>query len=208
MARYTEAKCKLCRREGTKIFLKGDRCYTDKCPFERRPYPPGQHGRRRKKSTDYGTQLREKQKVRRMYGLMEKQFHNSFKKAEARKGVTGTNLLQYLELRLDNVVYRMGFANSRDQARQLVRHGHFLLNGTKVDIPSMSLKQGDVLQVQEKSKKVGIIQEAQEILARRGSLQWLEIDSENFKGTVQALPQREDITFPINEHLIIELYSK
>ncbi|MFP4212611.1 MAG: 30S ribosomal protein S4 [Desulfohalobiaceae bacterium] len=208
MARYTEAKCKLCRREGTKIFLKGDRCYTDKCPFERRPYPPGQHGRRRKKSTDYGTQLREKQKVRRMYGLMEKQFHNSFKKAEARKGVTGTNLLQYLELRLDNVVYRMGFANSRDQARQLVRHGHFLLNGTKVDIPSMSLKQGDVLQVQEKSKKVGIIQEAQEILARRGSPQWLEIDSENFKGTVQALPQREDITFPINEHLIIELYSK
>ncbi|MFW5863145.1 MAG: 30S ribosomal protein S4 [Desulfohalobiaceae bacterium] len=208
MARYTEAKCKLCRREGTKIFLKGDRCYTDKCPFERRPYPPGQHGRRRKKSTDYGTQLREKQKVRRMYGLMEKQFHNSFKKAEAIKGVTGTNLLQYLELRLDNVVYRMGFANSRDQARQLVRHGHFLLNGTKVDIPSMSLKQGDVLQVQEKSKKVGIIQEAQEILARRGSPQWLEIDSENFKGTVQALPQREDITFPINEHLIIELYSK
>jgi small subunit ribosomal protein S4 len=143
-----------------------------------------------------------------MYGLMEKQFHNTFKKAEAQKGVTGTNLLQDLELRLDNVVYRMGFANSRDQARQLVRHGHFLLNGIKVDIPSMRLHQGDVLQVQEKSKKVGIIQEAQEILARRGSPQWLEIDSENYKGTVQALPQREDITFPINEHLIIELYSK
>ncbi|MFP4391582.1 MAG: 30S ribosomal protein S4 [Desulfohalobiaceae bacterium] len=208
MARYTEAKCKLCRREGTKIFLKGDRCYTDKCPFERRPYPPGQHGRRRKKSTDYGNQLREKQKVRRMYGLMEKQFHNIFKKAEAKKGVTGTNLLQDMELRLDNVIYRMGFANSRDQARQLVRHGHFLLNGNKADIPSMRLSQGDVLQVREKSKKVAIIQEAQEILARRGSPQWLEIDSENFKGTVQALPQREDITFPINEHLIIELYSK
>ncbi len=208
MARYTEAKCKLCRREGTKIFLKGDRCYTDKCPFERRPYPPGQHGRRRKKSTDYGMQLREKQKVRRMYGLMEHQFHNNFKKAEARKGVTGVNLLRILELRLDNVVYRMGFANSRDQARQLVRHGHFLINGNKADIPSIRLRQGDVLQVREKSKKVGIIQEAQEVLARRGSPQWLEVDSENYKGTVQALPEREEITFPINEHLIVELYSK
>lgn len=208
MARYTEAKCKLCRREGTKIFLKGDRCYTDKCPFERRPYPPGQHGRRRKKSTDYGMQLREKQKVRRMYGLMEHQFHNNFKKAEARKGVTGVNLLRILELRLDNVVYRMGFANSRDQARQLVRHGHFLINGKKADIPSIRLSQGDVLQVREKSKKVGIIQEAQEVLARRGSPQWLEVDSENYKGTVQALPEREEITFPINEHLIVELYSK
>ncbi len=208
MARYTEPKCKLCRREGTKIFLKGDRCYTDKCPFERRPYPPGQHGRRRKKSTDYGMQLREKQKVRRMYGLMEHQFHLTFKKAEARKGVTGTNLLRALELRLDNTVYRMGFANSRDQARQLVMHGHFLLNGKKADIPSMKLKQGDVVQVRERSKKVPVIQEAQEVLARRGSPQWLEVDSENFKGTIQALPEREDITFPINEHLIIELYSK
>lgn len=208
MARYTESKCKLCRREGTKVFLKGDRCYTDKCPFERRPYPPGQHGRRRKKSSDYEVQLREKQKVRRMYGLMENQFHRYFKKAESQKGVTGLNLLQMLEMRLDNIVYRLGFANSRDQARQLVNHRHIVLNGRKVDVPSMQLKTGDEVSVAEKSKKSLIIQEAQEVLDRRGVPSWLEMDGENLKGKVKERPQREDITFPINENLIVELYSK
>lgn len=208
MSRYTESKCRICRREGTKVFLKGDRCYTDKCSFERRPYPPGQHGRRRKKTSDYAVQLREKQKVRRMYGLQESQFNKYFQKAEARKGVTGINLLKFLEMRLDNVIYRLGFANSRDQARQLVKHGHFLKNGKKVDIPSMQVKVGDEIQVREKSRKVSIIQEAQEVLDRRGYPDWMEIDSENYKGTVKAEPQREDITFPINEHLIVELYSK
>ena len=208
MSRYTGSKCRICRREGTKVFLKGDRCYTDKCSFERRPYPPGQHGRRRKKSSDYAVQLREKQKVRRMYGLQESQFHKYFQKAEARKGVTGINLLKFLEMRLDNVVYRLGFANSRDQARQLVRHGHFLKNGKKVDIPSLQVKVGDEILVKEKSRNVPIIQEAQEVLDRRGYPDWMEIDSENYKGTIKAEPQREDITFPINEHLIVELYSK
>lgn len=208
MSRYTGSKCRICRREGTKVFLKGDRCYTDKCSFERRPYPPGQHGRRRKKSSDYAVQLREKQKVRRMYGLQESQFHKYFQKAEARKGVTGTNLLKFLEMRLDNVVYRLGFANSRDQARQLVKHGHFVKNGKKVDIPSLQVKVGDEIQVKEKSRKIPIIQEAQEVLDRRGYPDWMEIDSENYKGTIKAEPQREDITFPINEHLIVELYSK
>lgn len=208
MARYTGPKCKLCRREGTKVYLKGDRCYTDKCPYERRPYPPGQHGRRRKKSTDYEIQLREKQKVRRMYGLMENQFHRYFVVADAQKGVTGTNLLRLLEMRLDNVVYRLGFANSREQARQLVRHGHFQVNGRKTDVPSRQLKPEDVVAVAEKSRKIGAIQEAQEVLDRRGCPSWLEVDGEQFKGTVKALPQREDITFPINEHLIVELYSK
>mgnify|MGYP006285031163 CR=1 FL=1 len=208
MARYTGPKCKLCRREGTKIYLKGDRCYTDKCPYERRPYPPGQHGRRRKKSTDYEIQLREKQKVRRMYGLMENQFHRYFVLADAQKGVTGTNLLRLLEMRLDNVVYRLGFANSREQARQLVRHGHLRINGRKTDVPSKQLKPEDVVSVAEKSRKIGAIQEAQEVLDRRGCPSWLEVDNEQFKGTVKALPQREDITFPINEHLIVELYSK
>jgi len=208
LSRYTGSKCRICRREGTKVFLKGDRCYTDKCSFERRPYPPGQHGRRRKKSSDYAVQLREKQKVRRMYGLQESQFHKYFQKAEARKGVTGTNLLKFLEMRLDNVVYRLGFANSRDQARQLVKHGHFVKNGKKVDIPSLQVKVGDEIQVKEKSRKIPIIQEAQEVLDRRGYPDWMEIDSENYKGTIKAEPQREDITFPINEHLIVELYSK
>ncbi len=208
MARYTEAKCRICRREGTKLFLKGDRCFTDKCALERRPYPPGQHGRRRKKSTDYELQLREKQKVRRMYGLMENQFHKYFKKAEARKGVTGVNLLQFLELRFDNIVYRLGFANSRNQSRQFVRHGHYLVNGKKTDIPSLMLNEGDVIEVTEKGKKMLHIQEALEVADRKGLPDWLELDSSNFKGQVKAVPQREDITFPINEHLIVELYSK
>lgn len=208
MARYTEAKCRICRREATKNFLKGDRCYTDKCAFERRPYPPGQHGRRRKKASDYELQLREKQKVRRMYGLLENQFHRYFKQADAQKGATGTNLLRLLEMRLDNVVYRMGFANSRDQARQLVRHGHFQLNGKKVDIPSIQLRSGDTINVQEGSRKIPAIAEAQEVLARRGCPDWLDVVSEQFSGEVKAVPQREDITYPVNEHLIVELYSK
>lgn len=208
MARYTEAKCRICRREGTKLFLKGDRCFTDKCAFERRPYPPGQHGRRRKKTTDYEIQLREKQKVRRMYGLMENQFHKYFKKAESRKGVTGLNLLQFLEMRLDNIVYRLGFANSRHQSRQFVRHGHYLLNGKKADIPSLMLHEGDVIQVSEKGKKMLHIQEAMEVAERKGLPDWLEVEASNFKGQVKALPQREDISFPVNEHLIVELYSK
>ncbi|MCF8107662.1 MAG: 30S ribosomal protein S4 [Desulfohalobiaceae bacterium] len=208
MARYTEAKCRICRREATKNFLKGDRCYTDKCAFERRPYPPGQHGRRRKKASDYELQLREKQKVRRMYGLLEKQFHRYFKQADAQKGETGTNLLRLLEMRLDNVVYRMGFANSRDQARQLVRHGHFLLNGKKADIPSIQLRSGDTIIIHEDSRKIPAIAEAQEVLARRGCPDWLQVESEQFAGEVKAVPQREDITYPVNEHLIVELYSK
>lgn len=208
MARYTEAKCRVCRREGTKVFLKGDRCYTDKCPFERRPYPPGQHGRRRKKSTDYEMQLREKQKVRRMYGLLEGQFHAYFMEADRKKGITGQNLLRMLELRLDNIVYRAGFANSRNQARQLVRHGHFQLNGNKVDVPSHQLRVGDAIQVKERSRKVPVIQEALEVVDRRGIPEWLENDTDNFTATVKAVPQRDHITFPVNEHLIVELYSK
>lgn len=209
MARYTEAKCRLCRREGAKLFLKGDRCFTDKCAFERRPTPPGVHGRaRRRKESDYAIQLREKQKVRRMYGILEKQFRLYFKAADAQKGVTGTNLLRLLELRLDNVIYRLGYANSRDEARQLVRHGHFILNGRRVNVPSIQCREGDSIEVREKSRKVPAIQEAQEVIARRGVPDWLEMDGTNFKGVVQASPQREDITFPINEQLIVELYSK
>ncbi|MFI3272582.1 MAG: 30S ribosomal protein S4 [Pseudomonadota bacterium] len=208
MAKYTDAKCRLCRREGTKLFLKGDRCYTEKCAFDRRPYAPGQHGRARKKFSDYAVQLREKQKVRRMYGILEQQFRAYFVKADMAKGVTGANLLSLLERRLDNVIYRLGFANSRNQARQLVRHSIFLLNGRKVNIPSLQVRIGDVIEVAESNRKIPVIVEAQEVIARRGCPAWLEADAPNFKGTVKALPQREDIQFPINEHLIVELYSK
>ncbi len=208
MARYTDAKCRICRREGQKLFLKGDRCFTDKCSYERRPYVPGQHGRGRKKVSDYAVQLREKQKVRRMYGVLEKQFRSYFQEADMAKGVTGTNLLVILEMRLDNVIYRMGFANSRDQARQLVRHGVFQLNGQRVNIPSMQVREGDVLTVREESRKIPVIQEAQEVIARRGCPDWLEVDGQAFKGSVKARPVREDIQFPINEQLIVELYSK
>ncbi len=208
MARYTESKCRICRREGTKLFLKGDRCYTDKCAYERRSYPPGEHGRARKKSSDYAVQLREKQKVRRMYGLLEGQFRKYFDIADSRKGATGENLLVLLERRLDNVVYRLGFSNSRVQARQLVRHGHITVNGKRVNIPSFIVSLGDVVAVAEKSKKIILFQEAQEVLARRGSPGWVEVDGSEFKGTVSALPVRDDITFPINEQLIVELYSK
>ncbi len=208
MAKYNEAKCRLCRREGTKLFLKGDRCFGDKCAYDRRPYAPGQHGRARKKASDYAVQLREKQKVRRVYGVLEKQFHGYFVKADMAKGVTGDNLLATLERRLDNVIYRMGFANSRSQARQLVRHGIFTVNGKKVDIPSIQVNIGDIVSVPEKNRKIPVLAEAQEVVARRGCPAWLEVTGADFKGVVKALPQRDDIQFPINESLIVELYSK
>lgn len=208
MARYTESKCRICRREGTKLFLKGDRCFTDKCAYERRAYPPGEHGRARKKSSDYAVQLREKQKVRKMYGLLEGQFRKYFKIADSKKGATGENLLVLLERRLDNVVYRIGFANSRVQSRQLVRHGHINVNGKRVNIPSFMVKEGDVVSVSENSRKIPLFQDAQDVLARRGAPGWVEVEGTEFKGTVKAMPVRDDITFPVNEQLIVELYSK
>lgn len=208
MAKYTEAKCRICRREGCKLFLKGDRCFTGKCAFDRRPLAPGQHGRARKKVSEYATQLREKQKTRRTYGLLERQFHSYFTKADMQKGVTGTNLLVLLECRLDNVVYRLGFANSRNQARQLVRHGLFTLNGHKVNVPSIQLRVGDSVEIPEKNRQVKIFADAQETIGRRGTPNWLEADYDAFKGTVKAMPQREDIRTEVNEQLIVELYSK
>ena len=208
MAKYNDAKCRLCRREGTKLFLKGDRCYTDKCSQDRRPYAPGQHGRARKKVSEYALQLREKMKVRRIYGVLEKQFHGYFVSADMAKGVTGANLLSALERRLDNVVYRVGFANSRSQARQMVRHGIFTLNGHKVTIPSLQVRVGDEVSVPQKSRKIPVLAEAQEVIARRGCPAWLEVDGAAFKGVIKALPQRDDIQTPINESLIVELYSK
>lgn len=208
MAKYTEAKCRICRREGCKLFLKGDRCFTGKCAFDRRPLAPGQHGRARKKVSEYATQLREKQKTRRTYGLLERQFHSYFTKADMQKGVTGTNLLVLLECRLDNVVYRLGLANSRNQARQLVRHGLFTLNGHKVNIPSIQLRVGDSVEIPEKNRQVKIFADAQETIGRRGTPNWLEADYDAFKGTVKAMPQREDIRTEVNEQLIVELYSK
>jgi small subunit ribosomal protein S4 len=192
-----------------KLYLKGDRCYSDKCAYDRRSYPPGQHGQRRSgKISDYGVQLREKQKVKRTYGLSEKQFRLAFKSADQRKGITGINLLMLLEQRLDNVIYRLGLANSRPQARQLVRHNHFLVNGRKVNIPSFQVKVGDEVTVREKSRNVQAISDALEAVVRRTAPQWLEMDAENMKGAVRALPTREDITMPIQENLIVELYSK
>lgn len=208
MAKYTDPKCRVCRREGCKLFLKGDRCFTQKCSWERRPYPPGEHGRARKKISEYAVQLREKQKTRRAYGVLEKQFRGYFEKAEQEKGVTGANLLTTLERRLDNVVYRLGFASSRDQARQLIRHGLFTLNGHKVNIPSLEVKEGDVIEVPEKNRKVPALAAAAETVGKRGLPSWLESDGANFKGTVKALPQRDDINFDVNEQLIVELYSK
>ena len=208
MAKYNDAKCRLCRREGTKLFLKGDRCFTDKCAQERRPYAPGQHGRARKKLSEYALQLREKMKVRRIYGVLEKQFHGYFEDAEMAKGVTGSNLLVILERRLDNVVYRMGFANSRSQARQLVRHGIFTLNGRKVTIPSLQVRVGDEIAVPEKNRNIPVIAAAQDVIARRGCPAWVEVDGASFKGVIKALPQRDDIQTPIEESLIVELYSK
>jgi small subunit ribosomal protein S4 len=208
MARYTGPVCKLCRREGLKLFLKGDRCYGEKCAIERRPYPPGQHGRGRIKTSDYGTQLREKQKVRRMYGLLEGQFRLTYEAADRAKGVTGVNLLRFLEKRLDNVVYRLGLSVSRPDARQLVRHGHIRVNGKKVDIPSFRVSVGDVVEVREKSKKHTRVLGAREVAERRQMPQWLEMNNDVLQGTIKAEPAREDITIPIEEHLIVELYSK
>lgn len=208
MARYTGAKCRICRREGGKLFLKGDRCYTDKCAFERRAYAPGDHGKARKKPSDYAVQLREKQKVRRMYGILEGQFRRYFEEADRRKGVTGSVLLTLLEMRLDNIAYRLGFSNSRNQARQMVRHGLFLLNGRRINVPSIQLKAGDVLEVRNKTKPNLVINEALEVVARRGVPAWLEVDPSAMKGVVKNLPTREDITFPMTEQLIVELYSK
>lgn len=208
MARYIESGCRLCRRENLKLYLKGDRCYSDKCAFERRSYPPGQHGQGRSKFSSYGVQLREKQKVKRMYGLVEKQFRNFFAKAERQKGITGTNLLILLERRLDNMVYRLGFANSRNEARQLVQHNHFNVNGRKVSIPSYLVKIGDVIELREKSRKSAKINDSLEGVARRGIPSWLELDKEHYRGRILALPSREDLTMPIKEQLIVELYSK
>lgn len=208
MARYTESSCRLCRRENLKMYLKGDRCYSDKCAIERRPYPPGQHGQGRIKFSEYGVQLREKQKVKRMYGLLETQFRLYYHRAAAKKGKTGENLLQGLELRLDNVVFRMGFADTRAEARQMIRHEHFTVNGKKVSIPSYACRIGDRIAVKEKSKKVVRITEALEAVDRRGIPPWIEVDKKAFAGTVKSLPAREDLTLPIQEQLIVELYSK
>ena len=209
MARDTGSSCRLCRRENLKLFLKGDRCYGDKCAFERRPYPPSLHGQRRGgKFSDYRLQLREKQKVKRIYGVLEKQFRRSYYRAEKQKGITGTNLLILLECRLDNVAYRMGFASSRKQARQLIRHNHFTVNDRKVNIPSYQVKIGDVIRVREASRKVPSISEALETVIRRGIPDWIEMDKEGFGGTLKTLPNREDLTMPIQEQLIVELYSK
>ncbi len=208
MAKYTDAKCRQCRREGCKLFLKGDRCFTEKCSQEKHPFAPGQHGHARKKISEYAIQLREKQKTKRAYGLLEKQFRGYFVRAEMQKGVTGTNLLILLERRLDNVIYRLGFANSRNQARQLVRHGIFTLNGKSVNIPSLQVRVGDTIEVPEDKRNIPVLAQAQEVIARRGCPAWLEADGSAFKGVVKALPERSDIQFQVNEQLIVELYSK
>jgi small subunit ribosomal protein S4 len=208
VARYTGAVCRLCRREGLKLFLKGERCYTDKCAIERRNYPPGEHGQGRPKFSEYSVQLREKQKLRRMYGVLEGQFRRYFEMADRAKGVTGETLLQLLERRLDNIVYRVGFATSRSEARQLVRHGHFRVNGRKVNVPSYLVRAGDTVSVRDRSQKVTRIQGALELAQRRGVPDWLEVTPESFAGRVKALPVRSDLTMPINEKLVVELYSK
>ena len=208
MARYTGAVCRQCRREGLKLFLKGERCYTDKCAIERRNYPPGEHGQGRPKFSEYALQLREKQKVKRMYGVLENQFRLYFQMAERARGITGETLLQLLEQRFDNMIYRMGFATSRAEARQLVRHGHFMINGHKVNIPSALLKPGDVVSVRERSRTIGRVQEALAQGEHRGAPDWLEVNREGFSARVKALPKRAELTMPINEKLIVELYSK
>jgi small subunit ribosomal protein S4 len=208
MARYSDAVCRLCRREGIKLFLKGDRCFTPKCGIERRAYPPGQHGQGRARFSDFGVQLREKQKVKRIYGLVERQFAMTMERASRMKGRQGENLLMLLERRLDNVVYRLGFATSRAEARQLVRHGHFLVNGRRQTIPSMLVKVGARVSVAEKSRKVARIANALDALEGRAVPRWLETEKAKFEGIVKALPARDDITIPIQEQLIVELYSR
>jgi len=208
MARYTGPVCRLCRREGAKLYLKGDRCYTGKCAIDRRGYAPGQHGQGRKKQSEFGLQLREKQKARRIYGILETQFRNYFEKAENQKGVTGENLLRLLERRLDNMVFRLGFAGSRVEARQLVRHGHFTVNGKKVNIPSFLTNVGDVIAIAEKSRDNNRIKELVEQAARKTPPAWLESNADQFAGKVVAVPSREEIDVPVEEHLIVELYSR
>lgn len=209
MARYIGPVCKLCRREEQKLFLKGAKCTTPKCPVEKKGYPPGQHGtRRRFKQSEYGIQMREKQKVRRMYGLLEKQFRNYFSKAERQTGITSENLLQLLETRLDNVVYRLGFAPSRSAARQLVCHRHFMVNGKLVNIPSYILKAGDMINVKEKSKKLDAIHESMKKIREGKLVPWLDLDKPGMKGTLMNIPARADIQLDVNESLIVELYSK
>ena len=209
MARYIGPVCRLCRREGMKLFLKGERCYTEKCAIEKRNFPPGQHGKTRKaKLAGYGVQLREKQKVKRIYGVLEDQFRRYFEAAERQRGITGVTLLQLLERRLDNVAYRIGLATSRPQARQLVRHGHLQVNGRKVDIPSYSLRVGDVISVRATSQKDAAVQHALEEVKGRGVPEWLSFDAEKMSGRVVSLPTREQINLPVQEQLIVELYSK
>ncbi|MFQ5839622.1 MAG: 30S ribosomal protein S4 [Candidatus Methylomirabilales bacterium] len=208
MARNVGSVCRLCRREGLKLFLKGDRCFSPKCAVEKRNYPPGGHGRRRIKVTDYGLQLREKQKMKRLYGLLESQFRKYFRMAERQRGITGENLLRLLERRLDNVVYRMGFASSRAEARIQVGHGHFHVNGRKVAIPSYLVRPGDAIQVREKSRELLAMQAALEGVKKRGVPSWVEVSPETMQGHVRALPSREDIVIPVQEQLVIALYSK
>ena len=208
MARYTGPVCRLCRREGVKLFLKGDRCYSGKCAIEKRSYAPGQHGQRRSKQSEYGLQLREKQKARRIYGVLEGQFETYFDKAERKKGVTGENLLVLLETRFDNVVYRLGFADSRAQARQFVRHNHFTLNGKKANIPSIQLKVGDVVQLKEGSKDSAVIKAIVDNLGTKNPPAWLELDVNDLSGKVVNLPTKEEIDIPVDEQMIVELYSK
>jgi len=209
LARYTGSVCRQCRRENMKLFLKGDRCHTEKCAVERRNYAPGQHGQGRIKVSDYGTQLREKQRVKRTYGLLEKQFRDYFFEADRLKGVTGENLLVLLERRLDSMVFRLGFATSRNESRQLVRHGHFRVNGRKVNIPSYQVRPGDVIEVREKSREIARINEALDGVMRRGLPSWVELDRPAFKGTIKTLPVRAEMTTPaFQEQLIVELYSK
>ena len=209
MARYTDPVCRLCRREGMKLFLKGTRCFSDKCAIEKRNFAPGQHGKDRKaKVVGYGLQLREKQKTKRMYFTQEGQFRNYFEKAAASRGVTGEILLQQLERRLDNIVYRLGFGISRRQARQLVRHGHVQVDGRKVNIPSYQVNVGEEIAIREASRKLTILESAKEFASHQNAVNWLDIDRDNYKGRVTALPKREDINLPVNEQLIVELYSK
>jgi small subunit ribosomal protein S4 len=208
MSRYTDANCKLCRREGQKLFLKGERCYSSKCAIERRNYAPGQHGQARKKMSEYGVQLREKQKAKRFYGVQETQFRNLFDKAAKKHGKTGENLMILLESRLDNVIFRLGFARTRKEARQIVGHKHVLVNGKRVNIPSYQIKAGDTVEIREKSKGSQRYKDILEVTGARLVPEWLEADQENLSGTVKALPTREQIDVPVNEMLIVELYSK
>ncbi len=208
MARYIGALCRICRREGDKLFLKGDRCYTEKCAIERRKYPPGQHGQGYKKLSDYGLQLREKQKVRKMYGILERQFRKYFHEAERKKGITGEVLLQLIEFRLDSMVYRMGFAPNRRGARQIIRHGHVLVNGREVNLPSFGLKKGDIIEIKESSRGIPAIIDSLSKSEHRGIPPWVEVDSANFRGKVINIPSREEIQLPVQEQLIVELYSK